>query len=44
VVGLLARDEKDDQRAERYFRAALAANPRNVDAVRELRMVERRKR
>ena len=44
VAGLIARDEKDDARAERLFRAALAANPRNADAVRELRLLERRRK
>jgi curved DNA-binding protein CbpA len=43
VAGLLARDDKDLARAERFFRAALAANPRNADAVRELRALERRR-
>lgn len=44
VAGLLARDEKDDARAEKHFRAALAVNPRNADAVRELRLLERRRK
>ncbi|MGC3996031.1 MAG: DnaJ domain-containing protein [Anaeromyxobacter sp.] len=44
VAGILARDDKDDVRAEKLFRAAVTANPRNVDAVRELRLLERRKR
>jgi len=44
VAGLIARDEKDDARAEKLFRAALAANPRNADAVRELRLLERRRK
>jgi tetratricopeptide (TPR) repeat protein len=44
VAGILARDERDDGRAERMFRAALQANPRHADAVRELRAVEVRKR
>jgi len=44
VAGVFARDEKDDARAEKLFRAALAANPRNADAVRELRLLERRKK
>jgi tetratricopeptide (TPR) repeat protein len=43
VAGLVARDQKDDDAAERLFRAAIQANPRNVDAVRELRAVERRR-
>lgn len=43
VAGLLARDDKDESAAERLFRAAVRANPRNVDAVRELRQVEARR-
>lgn len=43
VAGLLARDEKDDGSAERLFRAAVQANPKNVDAVRELRAAEGRR-
>lgn len=43
VAGILARDDKDDARAEKLFRAAVAANPRNADAVRELRLLERRR-
>jgi tetratricopeptide (TPR) repeat protein len=43
VAGLLARDEGDDATAERAFRAAVKANPRNVDAVRELRLAEARR-
>ncbi len=43
VAGLLARDDKDAARAEKLFRAAVAANPRNADAVRELRMLERKR-
>ncbi len=36
VAGVLARDEGDEGDAERHFRAAVKANPRNADAVREL--------
>ncbi|MFY3746756.1 J domain-containing protein, partial [Anaeromyxobacter sp. Red801] len=43
VAGLLARDEGDVGQAERMFRAAVAANPRNADAVRELRNLEARR-
>jgi DnaJ-domain-containing protein 1 len=43
VAGLLARDENDVGRAERSFRAAVQANPRNADAVRELRLIESRR-
>lgn len=43
VAGILARDEGDDATAERLLRAAIRANPRHVDAVRELRALERRR-
>jgi tetratricopeptide (TPR) repeat protein len=43
VAGILARDDRDVARAEKLFRAAIAANPRNADAVRELRMLERKR-
>jgi tetratricopeptide (TPR) repeat protein len=43
VAGILARDEKDAGQAERMFRAAVQANPRNADAVRELRSLEARR-
>ncbi|BDG02603.1 DUF4388 domain-containing protein [Anaeromyxobacter oryzae] len=43
VAGILARDEGDDARAERLFRAATVANPRNADALRELRAIEARR-
>ena len=43
VAGLLARDEKDDAGAERLFRAAVQANPKNADAIRELRAAEARR-
>jgi hypothetical protein len=43
AAGILARDEGDDGAAERCFRAAVAANPRNADAVRELRHLEGRR-
>jgi curved DNA-binding protein CbpA len=40
---VLARDEGDDERAERLLRRALAANPRNGEVERELRALEARK-
>jgi curved DNA-binding protein CbpA len=43
AAGILARDDADEARAEKHFRAAVAANPRNADAVRELRMLERKR-
>ncbi len=43
VAGFLARDEGDEGRAERCFRAAATANPRSVEAVRELRLAQARR-
>lgn len=43
VAGIVARDEGNEAEAERYFRAAVAANPRHTDALRELRQVEGRR-
>ncbi len=43
VAGIIARDEGDHAAAERHFRAAVKANPRNSDAVRELRNLESRR-
>lgn len=43
VCAILAREEGDDERAERLLRRALQANPRNADAERELRAVESRR-
>jgi curved DNA-binding protein CbpA len=43
VAGLVAREEGNDAEAERQFRAALAANPRHADALRELKAIEGRK-
>jgi tetratricopeptide (TPR) repeat protein len=43
VAGVIARDEGDTPRAERHFRAATQANPRNADAARELRLLEARR-
>jgi hypothetical protein len=43
VAGLLARDDRDDARAERHFKAALVIDPRNADVVRELRLIERKR-
>jgi curved DNA-binding protein CbpA len=45
LAGSVARAEKDEVRAERFFRAALRANPENPEAAREVRIAdERRKR
>jgi curved DNA-binding protein CbpA len=43
VAGLLCRDDGDEAAAERHFRAAANANPRNADALRELRRLEARR-
>jgi curved DNA-binding protein CbpA len=43
VAGIVARDEGNEAEAERFFRAALAANPRHADAMRELKLVEGRR-
>jgi curved DNA-binding protein CbpA len=43
VAGILARDAGEDGAAERHFREAVKANPRNAEAARELRLTEARK-
>jgi curved DNA-binding protein CbpA len=43
VGAVLARDEGDDERAERLLHRALSANPKNGEAERELRALEARK-
>ncbi len=43
VAGILSRDEGDEAAAERHFRQALKVNPRNADAVRELKLLEARR-
>lgn len=43
VAGIIARDEGEDAAAERHFRAAVKANPRNAEAARELRLMEARR-
>jgi tetratricopeptide (TPR) repeat protein len=43
VAGVLARDDGEDGNAERHFRAAVKANPRNHEAARELRLLEARR-
>jgi len=40
---VVAREEGAEAEAERYFRAAVAANPRHGDALRELKAVEGRR-
>jgi len=43
VAGVVAREEGAEAEAERYFRAAVAANPRHGDALRELKALEGRR-
>jgi tetratricopeptide (TPR) repeat protein len=43
VLGLVARDEGDDVKAERMLRRALQANPKHLEAERELRALEARR-
>jgi tetratricopeptide (TPR) repeat protein len=43
VMGVVAREEGNEPEAERWFRAALAANPRHPEAIRELKLLEGRR-
>ncbi len=43
VAGVVAREEGQEAEAERFFRAAVAANPRHADAARELKALEGRR-
>ena len=43
VCAVLAREDGDDEKAERLLRRALQANPRNAEAERELRSLEGRR-
>ncbi len=43
-LGVIARVENDIDRAERYFRDAVAANPKHLEANQELRLIEMRKK
>jgi curved DNA-binding protein CbpA len=43
VAGVVAREEGNEPEAERFFRAAVAANPRHGDALRELKALEGRR-
>jgi curved DNA-binding protein CbpA len=43
VAALVAREEGNEGEAERQFRAAVAANPRHPEALRELRALEARR-
>jgi DnaJ-domain-containing protein 1 len=44
LAGVVARDAKDEARAEKMFRAAYKANPGNVDAQREVRIIDARRK
>jgi DnaJ-domain-containing protein 1 len=44
LAGVVARQDGEEARAEKMFRAAIAANPRNGDAARELKLLEGRRR
>lgn len=44
LAGVVARQDGEEARAEKMFRAAVQANPRNADAARELKAVEGRRR
>src|SRR6266568_7029878 len=43
VAGMVAREAGEIGEAERFFRAAVKANPRSGDAARELRELEKRR-
>lgn len=43
VAALLARAEGDADKAEKLFRRAMEVNPKNVEAARELRLIESRR-
>lgn len=43
VAAMLARADDQTGKVERYFRKALEVNPKNVDAARELRLIEMRR-
>jgi tetratricopeptide (TPR) repeat protein len=43
-LGVMSRVEGDMPRAERYFREAISANPKHLEANQELRLIEMRKR
>jgi curved DNA-binding protein CbpA len=43
VAAHLARAENESEKAERYFRKAIEKNPKNIEAARELRLIEMRR-
>ena len=43
-LGVIARVEGDVERAERHFRETVRSNPRHLEAARELRLLEMRRR
>jgi curved DNA-binding protein CbpA len=44
TLGVMARVENDLARAEKFFRAAVAVNPKNAEASTELRLIEMRRK
>ncbi len=44
LSGVLAQEEGDEKSAEKMFRLALRANPQNAEALRELRLIESRRK
>jgi tetratricopeptide (TPR) repeat protein len=43
-LGVIARVEGDNDRAERHFKEAVRANPKHLEANQELRLIEMRKK
>ncbi len=43
-LGVIARVEGDNDKAERYFREAVKANPKHLEAGQELRLIEMRRK
>ncbi len=43
-LAYLARAEKNEEKAEKYFNKALECNPKNQDALREVRLINMRKK
>jgi CheY-like chemotaxis protein/curved DNA-binding protein CbpA len=43
-LGIISKNQGNEELAERFFRKTLALNPSNADAIRELRLLEARRR
>jgi Tfp pilus assembly protein PilF len=43
-LGVIARVDNDVDKAERFFRNAVQANPKHLEANQELRLIEMRKK